>query len=125
MSEKDTVYKCAICGNIAHLLVSGGPDLICCGQPMEKLDVKTEETGLEKHKPVVEAIDGGILVKVGSIEHPMIDDHFIQYIEVEYDGVKHRKTLVPTDKPEAKFMGVPADAKATELCNIHGIWSNE
>jgi len=117
------VYKCEICGNIVEVLDVGGGDLICCGEKMKRLEEKTEDIGKEKHVPVVEKTETGIRVKVGSIEHPMEEKHFIEWIEVISNGKSCKEFLKPGMKPEAEFC-------ITELemvriyCNIHGLWKN-
>lgn len=71
MAEKLQIYKCMVCGNIVEVFHGGVGELVCCGQPMENLVAKTADEGKEKHVPVIEKIDGGFKVKVGSVAHPM------------------------------------------------------
>jgi superoxide reductase len=122
MVEKNQIYKCNVCGNIIEVLYAGGGELVCCGQPMELLQEKTEDEGLEKHVPVIERTDKGVRVKVGSVPHPMINEHYIQWIEVIADGRVFRKFLKPGDKPEAEFEIEAKEIQAREYCNIHGLW---
>jgi superoxide reductase len=122
MIERLQVYKCALCGNIVEVLTAGGGDLVCCGQRMENLTVKTADQGKEKHVPVIEKIDGGIKVKIGSVQHPMEEKHYIEWIEVISDGKAYRQFLKPGQTPEAVF-NIPADnVRAREHCNLHGLW---
>ena len=86
MAEKLQIYKCNVCGNIIEVLHGGIGELVCCGKPMELLDEKTADTGKEKHVPVIEKIDGGYKVKVGSVPHPMEENHYIEWIELLADG---------------------------------------
>ena len=125
MTAKLEIYKCMKCGNVVEVLVEGEGELVCCGEPMKKLDEKNKEGAGEKHLPVVEAKDNGVLVKVGSVPHPMDPDHWIQFIEViRKDGKVGRKDLNPGDKPEAFFDMNPGDIKSVrELCNKHGLWT--
>ena len=124
-SEKQEVYKCSVCGNIVEVLSVGGGELICCNQPMELQKEKTEDAGNEKHVPVIEKNENGYLVKVGSVEHPMEKDHFIQWIELIADGVIYRKHLNPGEKPEAEFCISASKVQAREFCNKHGHWKSQ
>lgn len=124
MSEKLGVYKCALCGNIVEVLHAEAPAMSCCGQEMGLLKANSVDAALEKHVPVVEKIEGGFLVKVGSVAHPMEEKHLIEWIEINADGLVYRKFLKPGDAPEAKFM-VDAEAViAREYCNLHGFWTS-
>jgi superoxide reductase len=122
MTKRGQIYKCNICGNIVEVLHPGAGQLVCCGQPMELLVEKTEEEGREKHLPVIEKTEKGILVKVGSVPHPMEEKHYIEWIEVWVDGEVYRKYLNPGDKPEAEFCMKGEKIVAREHCNIHGLW---
>lgn len=124
MTERLQVYKCEICGNIVEVLHSGKGELVCCNQPMTLMVEKTEEQGKEKHVPVIEKAKKGILVKVGSVAHPMEEKHYIEWIEIQADGRVLRKFLKPGDKPEAEF-NIPADGvTAREYCTVHGLWKS-
>jgi len=118
------VYRCNVCGNIVEVLHAGKGELVCCGQPMELLQEKTADVGLEKHVPVVETTDKGIKVKVGSVPHPMEEKHYIEWIEVIADGKSYRKFLKPGDEPEAEFEIRPQKVTAREYCSIHGLWKS-
>jgi len=124
VSKKLEIYKCNICGNIIEVLNVGGGELVCCGQPMELLTEKTDDNGKEKHVPVVEKTETGVRVKVGSIPHPMEENHYIEWIEVIADGVVHRKFLNPGDKPEVEFNVMAERIEAREYCSIHGLWKS-
>ena len=122
MAEKLEIYKCSTCGNIVEVLHGGIGELVCCGRPMEKLEEKTADATTEKHVPVIEKVDGGIKVKVGSVPHPMEEAHFIEWIEIIADGKAYRQFLDAGGAPEAVF-NVEADAvTAREHCNVHGLW---
>ena len=122
MIELNQVYKCNVCGNIVEVLHAGGGQLVCCGQPMELLEEKKEDEGLEKHVPVIEKTGSGVKVKVGSVPHPMEDAHYIEFVEVIAGGRIYRKFLGPGDKPEAEFEINAENIKAREYCNVHGLW---
>ncbi|MFC1584340.1 desulfoferrodoxin [Fibrobacterota bacterium] len=123
--EKLQVYKCGECGNIVTVLHVGGGDLVCCGKPMNVLKENTTDAAQEKHVPVIEKTDAGYKVKVGSVDHPMEDSHYIQWIELQADGKSYVQFLNPGDSPEAEF-NVQADkVTAREYCNLHGLWKAE
>ena len=125
MAVKMGIYKCMKCGNVVEVLAGSEAQLVCCGGEMKLMDEKNREGAGEKHLPVVEAAGSGILVKVGSVPHPMEADHWIQFIEVlTKDGLVLRRDLNPGGKPEAAFPVAPANvAVVRELCNKHGLWS--
>ena len=129
MTQLKQIYRCSICGNIVEVIHASGGELVCCGKPMELLVEKTQDQGYEKHVPVIERTEQGILVKVGSMPHPMEETHYIEWIEIIADGRYCRKFLKPGDKPEALFARPePSRGKtaenviAREYCNIHGLW---
>lgn len=127
MAVKLGIYKCSVCGNVVEVVVDAAGELVCCGKPMMLMDEKKMEGAKEKHIPVVEKVSNGILVKVGSVPHPMESSHWIQMIEViTKDGYVLRKELNPGDQPEALFKVNESDVKIVrELCNIHGLWANQ
>ncbi|NMC51346.1 desulfoferrodoxin [Candidatus Kuenenbacteria bacterium] len=120
--QKNSVYKCNVCGNIVELIHVGGGPLVCCGQPMELLAEKTADQGMEKHVPVIEKIDGGYKVKVGSVAHPMEEGHYIQWIELIVGEKAYREYLNPGQAPEVVFMVEAENVSAREYCNLHGLW---
>jgi superoxide reductase len=122
MAERLEVYKCDLCGNIVEVLHGGGGELVCCGQPMVLLKENTVDAAKEKHVPVVEKIDGGFKVSVGSVAHPMEEKHYIEWIEVIADGKAYVQFLNPGDVPEAVFKIEAASVTAREFCNLHGLW---
>jgi superoxide reductase len=120
------VYKCEICGNIVEVLHTGVGQLVCCGQPMKLMEAKlTEASGYEKHLPVIVEGDGEVTVKVGSVPHPMMDTHWIEWIALDTDKGVHRKYLKPGDEPEAVFKTGDEVIQAREYCNIHGHWATK
>jgi superoxide reductase len=122
MAEKLQIYKCKACGNIVEVLHGGAGELVCCEAPMELLDEKTADAATEKHVPVIEKIDGGYKVKVGSVPHPMTEEHLIEWIELLADGKAYRQFLEPGAAPEATFLIEGNSVSAREHCNIHGLW---
>ncbi len=118
------VYKCEVCGNIVTVLHAGGGTLFCCGKPMALLDEQTADASTEKHVPVIEKIAGGFKVTVGSVPHPMTDEHFIEWIELLAGDASLVQFLKPGDAPEAVFKADATDASAREYCNVHGLWKS-
>jgi len=113
------------CGNIVEVLHGGDGELVCCGEPMKNLVEKSADEGKEKHVPVIERIDSGIKVKVGSVPHPMEEKHHIEWIELLADGKAYRQFLSPGDAPEAIFGVEASTVTVREHCNIHGLWKGE
>lgn len=104
MTKLNQIYKCSVCGNMIEVVHASGGELVCCGQPMTLQVENTVEASKEKHIPVVTKIEGGIHVEVGSVQHPMEDKHYIEWIEVLMGDKKvYRKNLKPGDKPAACF----------------------
>ena len=122
MAEKYQIYHCAYCGNMVEVLHGGKGELVCCGKPMTLAVAKTADQGMEKHVPVIERIDGGVKVKVGSVAHPMEADHHIEWIEILADGKAYRQFLKPGQAPEAVFHITAETVRVREDCNIHGLW---
>ncbi len=123
MAETMEVYKCEICGNIVEVLHAGGGELVCCGQPMKLFAENTVDAAKEKHVPVIEKVSEGVLVKIGSVAHPMEEKHYIEWIEIIADGKVYRQFLKPGQKPEATFQIKADTIQAREYCNLHGLWS--
>ena len=126
--KKNDVLKCALCGNIVEYTHVGNGELICCGKPMEQLVENTVDAAREKHVPVIEKIEGGYKVKVGEVEHPMLEAHFIEWIELIAGNKIQRKYLQPGEKPEATFYCCCCNATevfARAYCNLHGLWRSK
>jgi superoxide reductase len=113
-----------VCGNIVEVLHAGGGKLVCCGKPMELLEPKVQDLGLEKHLPVIEKSLDSITVKIGSIPHPMEEAHYIELIEIIADDKVYRKFLKPGEEPVAVFNITADNVVAREYCNIHGLWQS-
>ena len=122
MTERLEIYKCEACGNIVEVVHAGGGELVCCGEPMKLFKENTVDAAKEKHVPVVEKIDGGYKVMVGSVAHPMEEKHYIEWIEMVADGKAYRQFLNPGDAPEAVFKVDADQVSAREYCNMHGLW---
>lgn len=125
MTNNLQIYKCAICGNIVEMIHKGDGELVCCGEMMKLFVANTVDAAKEKHVPVIEKIDGGFKVKVGSVAHPMEERHYIEWIQIiTDDGRAYREFLAPGKSPEAVFKIDAISVVAREYCNLHGLWKN-
>ncbi len=124
MAKKTQVYKCEVCGNIVEVLHGGAGELVCCGKPMNLFDEKTADSAVEKHVPIIEKTDEGYKVTVGSTIHPMLDKHYIEWIELAADGKSYKQYLKPGDEPVAYFYVKADKVSAREYCNLHGLWKS-
>jgi len=122
MTEKLQIYKCEVCGNIVEMLHEGVGELVCCNQPMKLYQENTVDAAKEKHVPVVEKIDSGFKVTVGSVPHPMEEKHYIEWIELIADGKAYCHFLKPGEAAEATFQIDAERVTAREYCNLHGLW---
>lgn len=122
MTERYSVFKCNVCGNIFEMHVDGGGPISCCGQPATLLAPNTTDAATEKHVPVIEKIPGGYKVTVGSTIHPMDEKHYIVWIQLIADDMSMVKYLKPGDAPVAEFKTEATKVTAREYCNLHGLW---
>lgn len=122
MTKRLQIYKCEICGNIVEMLHEGNGELVCCNENMKLYNENTVDAAKEKHVPLIEKNGEEYIVKVGSIEHPMLDKHYIEWVQIIADGKAYRHFLKPGDKPEAKFKIDAEKITAREYCNLHGLW---
>lgn len=122
MRYERTYLRCEICGNIVGVIEDAGVELICCGEPMKQLVANTTDASTEKHVPVIVRDGDYIVVKVGSVDHPMVPEHFIEWISVAQENRTQRVTLKPGEKPEAKFCVGDGKVTVYEYCNLHGLW---
>ncbi|MBQ2678480.1 MAG: desulfoferrodoxin [Firmicutes bacterium] len=119
-------FKCKTCGNMVGMINSSGVPIMCCGAPMDELKANTEDAAQEKHVPAVTVEGNKVTVVVGDVEHPMLEEHFIQWIYLETENGGQRKALKPGDAPKAVF--VVEDDKPVavyEYCNLHGLWKKD
>jgi len=123
MTKLNEVYKCSVCGNIVTVVHASFGTLVCCGKNMDLLEANTVDAAQEKHVPVIEKpAPDKIIVKVGSVEHPMEKEHYIEFIQIIADGKSYIKFLNPGDEPEAEFCVEANEILAREYCNLHGLW---
>ena len=126
MTERLELYRCNICGNLVEVILDGAGELVCCGEEMEHLNAQNNDSmGLEKHVPVFEVNDKGEqIIRIGSTPHPMINEHYIMFVETisEDKNHAHLHYLYPEMKPEILNKFDTDKITAREYCNIHGLW---
>lgn len=117
-------YVCEHCGNMIAMVKDAGVPIMCCGQKMTQLIPGTTDAATEKHVPVYEVKDGKVFVKVGDVEHPMQDVHYIEWISIQTNKGNQRKVLSPNQKPEAAFALLEDETieAVYAYCNLHGLW---
>ena len=117
-------FVCKHCGNMIGLLHDAGVPMMCCGEKMVELVPNTTDAAQEKHVPVATVEGNKVVVNVGSVDHPMAAEHWIQWVYLETDKGGHRKVLNPGEKPNVVF-ALTEDEKPLavyEYCNLHGLW---
>ena len=121
---KQKFLRCAHCGNIVASVHESGVNVMCCGEKMGEIIPGTTDASVEKHLPVIQVRDNIVEVKVGSVEHPMTSEHFIEWISISTKEGNQRKVLSPTDKPVALFALTKGDEvlSAYAYCNLHSLW---
>ncbi len=130
MTQQKQIYKCEICGNVVEVLHIGIGELVCCNQPMKLESLKKEEEGVEKHLPVIEELPAnvcqgkdGLKIKVGEIEHPSNENHYIEWIEINTkDDKSGKRFLKPGEAPVVDFYTRIEVISVRAYCNIHGLW---
>lgn len=125
MTKLFEVYKCEVCGNIVKIVHASDGTLVCCGKPMLLQQEKTKDQGKGMHVPVIEKSAKGILVRVGSVAHPMEEKHYIEWIEVRSGNNLYIRGSKAGEKPEAEFPITDTNVKARAYCNVHGLWTNK
>lgn len=122
--KKLVFFKCNNCGNVVVKLVDNKTKLFCCGEEMVELKANSQDASQEKHLPVIDINNSIVKVSVGSVLHPMAEDHFINFIVVETNKGYKVANLIPQSNPEAIFV-LDKDEKVLnvyEYCNLHGLW---
>ena len=119
---KTKFYVCRHCGNLVGMINDSGVPLVCCGQKMEALVPNTVEASGEKHLPVVTLTDGAVSVNVGSVDHPMVPEHYIEWVYLQTENGGQRKALKPGDAPNVSFcLGGDKAVAVYAYCNLHGL----
>lgn len=123
---KTKFYICRHCGNLITKIHDAGVPVVCCGEKMYELEPNTVEASGEKHIPVVTVENGVVTVNVGSVDHPMAEEHFIEWVYVETERGGQRKELKPGEAPNVTFhLGNDKAVAVFAYCNIHGLWMTE
>lgn len=127
MMNSVKIYKCPVCGKVVTVLSEGGGQLVCCGKPMVELQANTTEAATEKHLPVVAVNGNQVHVEVGSVLHPMLEEHLIQWILLETNLGMQIKHLKAAQQPVANFTLTEGEQVLTvyEYCNLHGLWATK
>ena len=117
-------YRCPICGQIVAIVKKTGVPLVCCGKPMQEIVPGTTDASVEKHVPVYEVKDGKVSVKIGSVAHPMTEEHYIEWVSLKTKFGNQRKALKPGDAPEVSFLIEKYDEVEAvyAYCNLHSLW---
>ncbi len=124
MSER-TFYHCPFCGNLIEMVLASGQVPVCCGHPMKHLAPNTTDAAQEKHVPVASRLGNQLHVTVGSVAHPMSEEHFIGWIEIVIGDKSQRLMLHPGQSPEALFDVTDEAIRVYAYCNLHGLWQAE
>ena len=119
-------YICPHCGNIVEMVHDAGVKPFCCGQKMDELGPGSVDASQEKHVPAVTVSNGVVEVNVGSVNHPMEDVHWIEWVQLLTDKGSYRKWLNPGEAPNVKFLLNEEKPLAVyAYCNLHGLWKKE
>ncbi|MCI2046639.1 MAG: desulfoferrodoxin [Faecalibacterium sp.] len=117
-------YICRHCGNIIAMVHASGVPVVCCGEPMHEIVPNTTDAAQEKHVPQISVQGSLVTVTVGSVEHPMLKEHSIQWVALETKQGIQRKEMHPEEAPKVTFALTEGDAPvaAYAYCNLHGLW---
>lgn len=124
---KTRFFICKHCGNIAGLIHDSGVPMVCCGEKMSDLVPNTSDGAVEKHVPVISVSGSSVKVDIGSVPHPMTEEHFIPWVYIQTAKGGQRKNLAPNDKPSVDFVLTEDDSLEVVFayCNLHGLWKAE
>ena len=120
-------YRCNHCGQIVAIVKKTGVPVVCCGEAMQEIIPGTSDGAVEKHVPVYEVKDGKVFVTVGSVAHPMLEEHFIEWVAIQTKFGNQRKALKPGDEPKVCFALCEGDEVEAvyEYCNLHGLYATK
>ncbi|MBQ1189428.1 MAG: desulfoferrodoxin [Lachnospiraceae bacterium] len=124
--KNEKFYICRTCGNLVNVINASGVPMMCCGKPMEALEPNTVEASGEKHIPAVTVEEGAVHVMIGSVEHPMVDVHYIEWVYLQTENGGQRINLKPNQEPKVTFLlGNEKPVAVYAYCNLHGLWKTE
>ena len=124
--KNEKFYICRTCGNLVNVINASGVPMMCCGKPMEALEPNTVEASGEKHIPAVTVEEGAVQVMIGSVEHPMVDVHYIVRGDLQTENGGQRINLKPNQEPKVTFLlGNEKPVAVYAYCNLHGLWKTE
>ena len=117
-------YRCETCGQIVAIVKKTGAPVVCCGKPMKEIIPGTTDAAAEKHVPVYEVNGGKVTVRIGSVDHPMTDAHYIEWVCLQTKMGNQRKALHPGDEPKVCFSICEGDEVEAvyAYCNLHSLW---
>lgn len=117
-------YRCEHCGQIVAIVKKTGVPVICCGEPMKEIIPGSVDAAAEKHVPVCEVNGNVVTVTVGSVEHPMLENHYIEWVALQTKQGNQRKSLKPGEAPKVCFSLCEGDEVEAvyAYCNLHGLW---
>jgi len=124
--ENNRFFICRHCGNLIGMIHSSGVPIICCGEPMEALEANTVDASLEKHVPAAAVEGDTVTVRIGAVDHPMIEAHYIQWVYLETENGGQRRKLYPGNEPKAVFaLAGEKPVAVYAYCNLHSLWKYE
>jgi desulfoferrodoxin ferrous iron-binding domain len=124
MKKDITFYRCKHCGNLITFLNNSGAAVICCGEPMTKLEANSTDAATEKHVPVIQKMEDKVKAVIGSVSHPMLAEHYIEWIACVSDNRVEVQYLEPGQEPAAEFYGI-SSGSIYAYCNLHGLWKSD
>ncbi len=123
---KAKFFICEHCKNLIGVINDAGVPMMCCGQKMTALEPNTVEASNEKHLPAVTVEDGAVHVNVGSVTHPMLPEHYIEWVYLQSERGGQRHAFAPGEEPEWTFCTAGDKPVAVyAYCNLHGLWKTE
>jgi superoxide reductase len=117
-------YRCKHCGQIVAIVKKTGAKIVCCGEEMEEIIPGSVDASKEKHVPEYQVKGNRVEVRIGSVDHPMIPEHYIEWVAIQPKLGNQRKALKPNEKPFVSFVLEDGDTVEAvyAYCNLHGLW---
>ncbi len=126
MVKKNQIFKCTVCDNMIATVRVGDGELVCCDKAMQEIKENVQnDVATEKHIPIVEKNGDILTITIGETEHPMENDHYIEWVEVISGPTVHRRYLEPGSEPKTKFICRQDTFTVRAFCNLHGLWSTK